>query len=412
MYENEIDRAQEIIALFDRFIELMPERFERRTFKRIRQASFSQWEWGACAGVSQGTIGNWERGITSPQGGYRKALLLAAEELRGDYQAINASRLARPDTLFDPLKTTQQLEKSILRAALTDFELDKNGLQIVPTPFASDQYSPDIEQLADDKSNLLSALREQAQTIIEELNRSTNVANEKLKRYIEKYRDAASCPIPNPRLLNSYGQTIARAVNEESFSASVNTLDGEALNSFNKDHLDLMRLYFREALGRAQEIDAASLVSELEVDDGTQFREIADLMEEARSNEGEPLVSRDISTILRDISREMSELSEAELLTIDPTRKGVLERRKGEAFKIGSVYVGRFVFFAALISAVSSPATVGYVGSLASIIGLIEAASPGTVRSKYDRLRQAFPILPRLPEVSKNGTDVSKKPKK
>lgn len=400
---QKLEYVNHVLELFDQFIDMMPTRFDRKLFKRLRQSSFSQVEWAAATSVAQGTIGNWERGITTPMLGYRRALYEAAIELREDYEHYNAINLAASNSLFDPVKTSRQLQESILRAALTDFQLASDGTQIIPMPFSNDVASSDIDELETDRINLLNSLAEQSEAILEELEQGANVPTDKLKRYLERYRDAARVEIPNPRLLNSFGQTISRSINEEDFVSAITSIDQESMQGFVRDHLELMRLYFREALAKAQEIESADIVAELDLDDGKQFSEIAELMEEAKSEHGEPLISKDIPTLLRDISREMRELSEAISFSYDQTRKNILSKRKSEAFKVGSVYVGRFVFFTALISSVSAPGVVGYVGSLASIIGVLEIAAPGTVRKKYEKLRETFPVLPQLPELDRSN---------
>ncbi|WP_405110416.1 helix-turn-helix domain-containing protein [Phaeobacter sp. BS52] len=397
--ELRVRAVNQVVDLLDEFIERMPAQFDRRLFLELRNRTFSQAEWAAAAGVAQGTIGNWERGYTSPTGTYRHSLKRAAVMLRGAFIARHTDDLASSHSLFDPIATSDQLQKSILRAALTDFEFDSTSNQIIPVPFASDCVKSNIQEIEADRENLIASLVQQADSLLEDLDSGANAPTGKVRKYLERYKSAAEQGAPNPRLLNRFGQIISRSINEEDFSSALNDVDNAALQGFASDHMELMRLYFREALARSQEIEASEISDETEIDDGTQFVEIATLMDKAQAETGAPLVNKDIPTILRDIAQEMRDISDAIAFSVDPARLKVLSRRRAQAFKTGSVYVGRFVFFGALMSAVSDGGVMSISGSLASILGVIEVAVPGTIRGQYEKLRQRFPILPALPEV-------------
>lgn len=398
---DEIERIADVLEDFDALLELLPRRFDRPLFHRLRTSTFSQLTWADEVGVTPMTIGNWERGKTTPALMSRFQLQHAARALRelfvGEFSDLDTN-----PTLFDPVRTSAELRNSILRAALTDFDLDKTGRQIIPVPFSSDLDRSTIEEIEVDKKNLLDSLSQQAEALIEDLDSGTNIPTGKVNKYLARYRDEAQQVSPNPRLLYRHGQTISRILSSDDISNALNEVDDEATQGFVRDHIELMRLYFREALAKAQEIDSADIANEMAIDDGSQFEQIADLMDQAKTDTGIKLINSSISTILRDIANEMKEISDAMVFTIDERRKAVLAKRRSEAFKTGAVYVGRFVFFSALIAAVMSPSTIGYAGSLASIIGVIEVAKPGTVRSQYERLRETFPILPILPEVARD----------
>jgi DNA-binding transcriptional regulator YiaG len=397
--ELKLRSIQRLIDDFDQFISEMPARFDKKLFHRIRNQSLSQFEWSYYAQVSQGTIGNWERGITSPSGSYRYLLKDAAQRIRDELKQYWAQEIGGQKSFFDPLATSDQLRKSILKAAITDFEFNQENQQIVPIPFLSDHSVSNIDEIEKDKENLLSSLASQADALIEEISSGLNVPTDKIRRYLERYKAEASGDVPNPRLLNRFGQIVVRASNEADFSLGISSTDIDAFQGFAKDHMELMRLYFREALARSQEIEASDISSETQIDDGTQFKEIANLMEEAQSETGLKLISEDIPTILRDISTEMKDITEAINFSVDERRNEALRRRRAQAFKTGSVYVGRFVFFTALISVVLDAGTLGIAGSIASILGVVEIASPGTIRAKYEMLREKFPVLPPLPEI-------------
>ncbi|APX10329.1 hypothetical protein [Tateyamaria omphalii] len=392
---SDIEHVREVLEMFDEFIEAMPARFDRRRFKVLRHSSYSQWDWATAANVSQGTIGNWERGDTSPQGYYRANLRRAAVSLRDHFEEHATDSLRHVGTLFDPVKTDRQLRNSILTAALTDFELAEDGKQIIPIAFGADTQDQAAEEFDKDKRNLIESLEAQANAILEELDHGANVPTDKLRRGFDRYLQATKEDEVNPRLLNRFGQTLIRAANEEDTLSALSTIDQEALQGFRNDHLELMRLYFREALAKAQEVEATEIDADAELDDGSQFNEVADILEQAKGDSGAPLVSRSISTLLRDIANEMRDLTEAIAFTMDLTRRSILQRRKVEAFKSGSIYVGRFVFFGALIVAVGAGEV---VGSIAGVVTLMETIAPGTIRGKYESLRERFPILPKLPE--------------
>lgn len=398
--EATLRMVQVLLADLDKFIDEMPERFDKRLFRRIRTRSGSQLDWAEKAHVSQGTIGNWERGVTSPIGGYRRALVRAAQYFRDDLQEYWSSHLSKGPTLFDPIATDDQLKTSILRAALTDFHFDQASQKILARAFPEDNRENSIDQIQEDKANLLASLESQANALLEELSSAGNVPTEKVSRYLERYRDELRSGSINPRLLNRHGQTISRAINEEDFSSAITQVDNEAFAGFSSDHLELMRLYFREALARSQEIDANELADEAEIDDGTQFGEIANLMESAEISDGVSLMSKDIPTILRDIATEMKEMTEVISFTTSADRRRALMRRKAQAFKTGSVYVGRFVFFAALVTAVAGTQAGAVAGAVATIV---EVSAPGTIRGQYERLRESFPVLPSLPELKRKS---------
>jgi hypothetical protein len=128
-------------------------------------------------------------------------------------------------------------------------------------------------------------------------------------------------------------------------------------------------------------------------------------MEQARTESGEIFVDSSIPTLLKDIASEIRDLNDAITLTNDERRADVFQRRKHEAFKNGGVYVGRFVFFGALLASVAVPGVAEIMTALSLIIAVSEGAAPGTIRDQYERLRQKFPALPALPERSSDASD-------
>jgi transcriptional regulator with XRE-family HTH domain len=385
---------------FAEFVRLLEsdDLFDRKLFLQFRSATMSQAEWAQLTGVSQGTVGNWERGITYPGRGYRRALLGAATSVLEAQQ----ERLEKLGQQFgikvsvDVVGTQEKLNSSILRAALTDFTFDEQSGRIVPVPFETDTNISSVSEIVQDKKNLLDALAEQTKMIISGVSRGANMETDRFVEYLSKYGEECSKGEPNPRLLHRFGATIAGRTSDDDFRAAISGWDDQAIDGFNSDHIELMRLYFREALARAQEVEASNF------DDGADDSESADnfyraaeLLSSATRADGKPVFSSDIPTLLRDIGREVRDFGEAEAFTYDDRRKAVLRRRRKEAIKSGSIYLGRILFFTSLF-VVMSPESLGAAGSVASIIGLMDAVAPGTVRGIYERARAAFPILPKL----------------
>ncbi len=407
LFENKgLDSIRDLLADMDDFSEQLPARFNRVLFRRIRRQTGTQYDWATLIGVTQATVGNWERGFTGPQGAYRFQLKDASQKMAVRVISSFSSHSSPVSDQIDVKAAERGLRNSILRAALTDFDFNPISAQIIAVPFRGD-YDPNIpEEIAEDRQNLLDSLVFNAETIVESLGVvDSNISQEKFKIYIAKYAEEAASESPNPRTLNRLGAVVARITNSDDFSGGANDWDVVALEGFNSDHLELMRLYFREALAKAQEVDASSVHDVVVQSDGTEFREVARLMTEASSEDGEPIIDPAVPTLLVDIADEIREYHDSSTFTADPSRKRVLDRRKSEAFKNGGIYVGRFVFFSALLSSLSIPGVGQVVGALSLIVGITEALAPGTIRGQYETLRIKFPALPPLPQKAQKVDD-------
>lgn len=407
LFDNkQLDDIRELLQDLDEFAGGLPRRFNRVQFRRVRRQTGTQYEWAEATGVTQTTIGNWERGFTIPNQRYRIQLRDASNAF--SHNVIRAfSRPASGDTTsIDVRQAERGLRSSILRAALTDFEFNPVTSQIIPVPFRGD-YDPNVpSEIEEDRVNLLQSLGSYAATILESLNvESQNLNQRKFSTYLKSYADEAQSEAPNPRLLNRLGATISRITNSDDFQGAVNDWDTVAVEGFNADHIELMRLYFREALARAQEVDAAQVESVINQSDGREFRDVADIMDSAATTDGQLIIEQSVPTLLRDIADEIREYDEAAKFSTDPDRRRILERRKSEAFKNGGIYVGRFVFFSALISSLALPGVVEIVSVLSGVVGITETVAPGTVRRQYELLRDKFPALPALPEKGPDADD-------
>lgn len=371
--------------------------FDARLFRVFRSRAYTQEQWGALTGVSQGTIGNWERGVTYPNRAYRIQVLAAGKRVL-ELQKKRIDELSGElgiKVVIDPVSTQSELNSSILRASLTDFEYDEVSEKIIAIPFVTDERFEGEGSLSEDKNNLLKSLAEQASIIVSGLERGANTETTRLCEYFENYKRFSAEVPPNPRLLHRIGDTIAKRTASDDVKFAVTDWDDQAIEGFNSDHLELMRMYYREALAKAQMVEAEDLDESVEETKYDVFYRVADLIDSAKSDQGLEVFDKDISTLLRDIGREIRDLDEAEHFTFDDKRKQALKRRKREAIKNGSIFVGRVLFFSSLF-VVMSPAALGTVGSVASVLGLIETLAPGSILNIYEKLRLAFPILPKL----------------
>lgn len=409
-YLTSYDAFREAIAELGELEETLLRRFNRIQFRRVRNLTATQSEWAELAGVSSATIGHWERGYRVPTRASRIKLRVACVKIKAQITDSIAARQQslRSRHIIDPVEASVRLDHSILRAALTDFDFNEVSRRVVPVPFVGDFDSDLVEEIAEDRRNLLRSLSEQGRIIAESLKDESNISEHKLVRLLGSYVNECIREVPNARLLHRFGTTISRAINNDDFRGAANSIDTDALDGFARDHLELMRLYFKEALAHAQEVDATGTVQEIADATGEEFFEVAAIMDKARTESGDVFVDPAIPTLLRDIGSEIRDMDENILLSSDERRRAVYQRRKGEAFKNGGVYVGRFVFFAALISSVSVAGAPEIMTALSLMVGLAEAVAPGSIRLKYERLREKFQALPPLPEVRKSSEEHSK----
>lgn len=230
--------------------------------------------------------------------------------------------------------------------------------------------------------------------------KGANLESERFVEYFEKYAVESRADQPNPRLLHRIGNTISRRTASDDVRHAISDWDDEAIDGFNTDHLELMRLYFREALAKAQQVEALPIDDDDPISSYESFHAAAELLESVISEDGKQVFDGDIPTLLRDIGNEIRDLGEAEQFTTDDRRRAVMRRRRLEAVKNGSIYIGRVLFFTSLF-VVLNPAALSAVGSVASILGLMDIIAPGSVRGIYEKLRVSFPILPKLTENPK-----------
>lgn len=370
--------------------------FNHTQFRKIRQLFGSQQEWANLVGVSQATIGNYERNVTYPNKAKRAAFIEAADRFRNrEVGRIDRLKSIDADLSVDEAKRT--LDESILDAAITDFSFDSEEQKIVPITFDSDASETNLEALEQDKKDLFESLSQQADEISASLKGGANINSASLIQALEGYGAETRRPRPNPRKLFRWGSNIAKALANDDISLAISEWNLGALEGFVSDHQELMRLHFREALAKAQEVEAAEIAEGVELPRASEFDEIAGILADAKDEDGGAIFHKDISTLLRDLAREIRENEEAEILTSDEDRRRAFHRRRMEAIKNGSILVGRVLICASFFVVVDPAVALATAGSLASVLGLIEQKAPGTIRQYYERLRSALPFLPRFP---------------
>lgn len=386
------------ISLLDEVLDDLNKRdiFNHGKFKSIRSKVGTQEEWAAQVDVSQGTIGNYERNVTYPNKPIRVRITSAVEHFKRR-EMSKLQQFQNFESDVDPVSAKKALDGSILNAALTDFKFDEEEQKIVAVPFDKDMVKSEIEQIEKDRSDLLDALSDQASSIAVSLQKGANANVARMVLSLTEYSSETKIERSNPRKLYRWGNTISRAAASDEIAFGISDWDKIALDGFIDDHNELMRLYYREALANAQAVEAELVPDDADLPKGDEFLKIADIIDEAKDTDGKKIFASDIPTLLRDIAREINEQQEAEMLTFEDARKKALRRRRVEAVKNGSLVVGRFLFFTSFIVVVDPVVALGTAGSIASIMGLIEAVSPGSVRSHYEKLRQSLPFLPRFP---------------
>lgn len=370
--------------------------FNHQDFKKIRARLGSQQDWAEVVGVSQATIGNYERNVTYPNKPTRASLANAIREFKSrEASNLNGSKDGKIDV--DVAEAKAALDNTILSAALTDFRFDPEGQRVITVPFTSDTVKLELASLEQDRRDLLNALDSQATTLALSLSDGVNANVSRIIQSLKDYASETQRERPNPRKLFRLGTILNRAFASDEIAFSVREFDRIAFDGFSEDHSELMRLYYREALAKAQQVDAIVLAEAAEIPEASDFSEIADLIASVKDEDGEAVFSDDIPTLLRDISREIEENKESEVLSSDSERRKALRKRRIEAIKNGSILVGRFLVFTAFFIAVDPAVALTTASSIATIVGVVEQSAPGTVRKYYERIREMLPFLPKFP---------------
>ena len=227
-----------------------------------------------------------------------------------------------------------------------------------------------------------------------------NINDEKLKQKIENYKDECSRSRPNARILLREGNIIRDQILDPEVRNALNSWDMASLDAFVADHNELMRNHFGEALLRAQEVEAADVKSDKLEGASSDISEAVDLLRKMSAEEGRDVVDQEILVILQDISEEISEYKSAmDSPILSPTNKEKMNRRYLDTVKNGAIFIGRITFFITVIMVTTSSAsTFAAAGTIASILGVLEVAKPGTIYKIYSKFRAAIPLLPDIPK--------------
>jgi DNA-binding XRE family transcriptional regulator len=371
--------------------------FNHNKFARVRPMVGTQELWAEKVGVSQATIGNYERSVTYPNKQTRKKISDAIVHFRNEKKSLLSNpHMPSIEVSVDPVEAKHALDNSILNAAITDLSYDEETQQIITRPFASDDPKIELDQIEQDRKDLLESLSQQAAELAISL-RDSNANVARLVTTLAGYSSETQKDRPNSRKLFRWGTNISRGSESEDIAFGIKEWDKISLEGFVSDHNELMRLYYREALAKAQQVDSEFVPEDANLPDSKSFSEMAEILETAVDSDGNQIFDADISTILRDIAREIDERKESEILTSDEEQRKVIRRRRIEAVKNGSILVGRVLFFASFLIVVDPMVALSTAGSIASIIGLMQNKSPKSVISYYDRLREVLPFLPRFP---------------
>ncbi|WP_316015415.1 hypothetical protein [Roseobacter sp. HKCCA0434] len=371
--------------------------FDHGLFRSIRSIVGPQVEWAEKVGVSQATIGNYERSRTYPNSQIRRQIsdaihhfILREQERLG--QTSNISGLN-----VDVAEANKDLGESALSAALTDFKFDSKSQQVIAVPFSKDVEPSTIAEMEQDRKDLTESLEDQAKSICESLSKTNIGSAARLAETIEKYRRECEKTRPNPRKLYRLGTIIGRASLKEDIIALLPDYDRIEIDGFVSDHQELMRLYYREALLKVQEIDDLTVSNKFELPASHDFLSIADKIDQAVDKDGNKIFDPEISIILRDIGNEIADLEGEEILAESEIKRETIKKRKSHAVKTGAILIGRFLIFSSLFIIVDPGVAVNTAGSIASILGLAETASPGLIQKYYEKMREALPFLPRFP---------------
>ncbi|GGL51041.1 hypothetical protein GCM10011392_01470 [Wenxinia marina] len=158
-----------------------------------------------------------------------------------------------------------------------------------------------------------------------------------------------------------------------------------------------MRGLFGQILHETREIKADK-VSEREIfDTPGRFKSAAQQLDGIASREEvngaySAGIDPQIVDLVSDIALEADELAAGVRSSNDPsTRQLRMARLKTTVFH-GAILLGRLIYRV-------GGAALSHVGSVASIIGVIEIAHPGTVRAAYELLRAVVPDLPPIPPI-------------
>lgn len=388
-------QVAEIISDYIDSINALKPAFPRHQFYQMRRLIGTQAVWGDAIGVTGATVGNYERGFTVPEKSKRDQITVIAKKLLDLCRAALKKASSQKAIFVDPIEVKSALSKSILKASLTDFEYSKAKNKIVPVTFKNDARQ--VSSVSkEDRASFVESLAKQCEAISEELSFNSNAYTDGLRRSFIRYRKEALSDGPNARLLHRWGLNIRSAINDENVRASLRPKDEIDIEGFLKEHVELMRLYFTNALSQVQALELAEVAENEEMPTSQQFLEIAQILEGTRGISADSCIDGDIVTLVRDFSSELKELEDGERFFADAVRRALIRKRRIDSIKTGIVYVSRLIFVSSIIVVATPAVSPETIALIAALTQIIEAFSPGTLRGYLDKFREFLPSIPPL----------------
>jgi len=214
--------------------------FNHQEFKKIRNRMGSQQVWADRVGVSQATIGNYERNVTYPNKGIRNDFLIALIYFR-ERETSKLTLQIQGQTIYAS-EAKQALDESILNSAITDFRFEADEQRIVSYPFDSDYAVSEIATIEQDRKDILEALVGQAADLSLALGQGANANVSRMIEAFTSYKKEAEKDRPNPRRLFRLGTNIYRASVNDDISFALREWDKTAIDGFTSDHRRLIPL--------------------------------------------------------------------------------------------------------------------------------------------------------------------------
>ncbi|KIC43344.1 hypothetical protein RA27_08720 [Ruegeria sp. ANG-R] len=380
---------------------------ELREFRQA--AGLTRKDMAQILAISDYTVRSWENGKANPQSKTLWGILdhLASPDLGRLARGIDIDRLrsiiedyARSLQL-SPVESDQSkllsiertLSGSVLKAAQTDFRYDGDTRALVTAPFYSDLALFEAADGAAVKGLLDDAI-DAAETIVsklEDVNIEQRYLSDTLKDYARQCKEA----IPNPRILERKGGLTRYVYASEDISNSVNPFLLKEIEQFLDIHNELMRGLFGEALSAARQISSEKVSDDVLDVASSPFDDAVAQLERIRADwrkfgAGSASIDPNVVAIVSDVGKEVTELELAASQANDPnTRSMRVARLKVAAFH-GALLIGRLLLR-------TTGAILTHGSNVAAIAGIVEIASPGSIRAAYELLRSVIPDLPPLP---------------
>lgn len=362
-------------------------------------------------GVSDFTVRSWENGKSNPQSStlwavldrlsrptqpqsFRRVDIAPLRALIEEYaRSVDLSPVESVHTKL--LRIERTLSRTVLKAAQTDFSFDSASGVLRAIPFFADL---ELFQAANSRNvrQMLENAADSAEEISERLD-GANLEQRYFRSAFVKYAAQCRSEIPNPRILERKGGLVRHVFSNENIEQSVNPYVMKEISQFLDLHDELMRGLFGQVLSAIRDIRPDRVSDNRVLETPKEFldaaREITNLESKEKPDGTRlPGVHPEVAAIVADIGAEADELATGVRNSNDPSvRQLRLARLKSTVFH-GALLLGRLILRV-------SGATLSHVGSMASLLGIMEIAKPGTVMAAYQMLRTIIPELPPIPPL-------------